>query len=132
MSKENVELVRGFYDAYQSGDTDRALERLDPEFEFVDMPVLPGAGVYRGRQGFLDWVTAFEESFEDYRFEPIELIAEEDRVLAPTRVRAIGRGSGAEVEMTFFALWTVRDGAIVAQRAFSERAEAFAAAGIEP
>jgi ketosteroid isomerase-like protein len=60
MSQENVEIVRRSIDAFSRGDLEGVLETFAPEFElrpsgrFGDT-----APVYRGRQGWVDFWSAY-------------------------------------------------------------------------
>ena len=50
MSKKNVELARAALDAFNRGDLDWLLERIDDDFEFHwTRSCSPLAGIYRGR-----------------------------------------------------------------------------------
>ena len=57
-----------------------------------------------------DWVG----TFDDFRSEPVELIeAGEDTVIAVTRISGSPKLGGVETDLTFAALYTIRDGKIV-------------------
>ena len=48
MSQENVEVVRRAMDAYFQHGTEAMLAYMDPEFEWVEDPRVPGAITRRG------------------------------------------------------------------------------------
>jgi ketosteroid isomerase-like protein len=50
MSQENLELVRGSWEAFVRGDFDAALEPLAPDVDF-DLTSQPGGEVLRGPEG---------------------------------------------------------------------------------
>ena len=54
MSQENVEVVRGTYDAFQARDLRAFLSYMDPEVEYRSL-VLEGEGVYHGHEGIRSW-----------------------------------------------------------------------------
>ena len=130
MSQENVEIVRHGYRRLNSGDLDGFLQLCAPDFEFRDLPVIPGSGVFIGDDGFRAWWAQVTDSFEELHFEATEFIDGGDRVVDVSRAMGRGRGSGAIVEMHFSNLWTVRDGRLVACTSYSDQAEALEAAGL--
>jgi ketosteroid isomerase-like protein len=46
---ENVEVIRGFYEAMNRGDWEAVFENASPEIEWEKDPRHPRAGVYRGQ-----------------------------------------------------------------------------------
>jgi ketosteroid isomerase-like protein len=52
-----------------------------------------------------------------------------DQILATTRHHGRGKGSGAEVELRIFQLWTLRNDKVVRARMYYGEAEALEAAG---
>ena len=75
-------------------------------------------------------MTRWTGAWEDYCVEVEALADFGDDVLATTRHRGRGKGSGAEVEQTIFQLWTVHDGRVVRARMFYDEAEALEAVGL--
>jgi ketosteroid isomerase-like protein len=60
MSQENVEVVRQQFEAFSRGDLDGILDVLASEFEFHPSGrFMDTQRVYRGREGFSDFWTAF-------------------------------------------------------------------------
>src|SRR5215218_5837581 len=102
MSQENVEVVRGWLDAWESWfnserDPDRlariASQYLTPEVIYEEDPVWPDAGIFRGRE-------AVSRRFRDYidlvhlhRVSPGEVIDAPDLVLAEVRISILGTGA---------------------------------------
>ena len=56
MSRQNVDLVRQAYLAWNRGDLETAFEFLDPEVEVSVPPELPEAGTYRGRKSHTEFL----------------------------------------------------------------------------
>jgi ketosteroid isomerase-like protein len=74
-----------------------------------------------------DWL----DTFDDFKGEPVDLIdAGEDKVIAVTRISGRARLSGVETDLTYAALYTIRDGKIVRGREYWTRDEALEAAGL--
>jgi ketosteroid isomerase-like protein len=130
MSQENVEIVRRMYEAFNRGDVDAFLQRCAPEFEFRDLPQLPGSGVFVGRDGFRAWWSQLVDAFERLRFDPREFIDGGDHVVVAMHATGSGRGSGAKVEMQMSNVWTLGDGMVARLITYSDHAEALEAAGL--
>jgi ketosteroid isomerase-like protein len=131
MSQENVEVVRTLFRAFDRADYEATLEALDPEIEWQVPPgVAFGQEVYRGREevqrGFAEWLGAWDT----YRFEPKEMLDHGDHVLVGGMQIGRGRGSGVEVRLPTFNVFTLRDGKVTRHRAFRDRTEALEAAGL--
>jgi ketosteroid isomerase-like protein len=136
MSKENVEVVRGVYDAVARSNSAAVLAFYDPEVEwdFTRGPLgrlsLMERGVYHGHQGLRSWVRERYEAWENIEDDLEELIEVGDHVISVVTTRGRGRASGAEVEMKGAGLWTIRDGKIARVVWFASVEEALEAAGL--
>ena len=99
MSEENVELVRRRFAAALGGDWDTALEDLDPDVEIHDYDIPDAGGVFRGHDGYREWVKHWTEGWESTRMEDPEFrTVGADSVIALFRMIAIGAHSGLELE----------------------------------
>jgi ketosteroid isomerase-like protein len=137
MSDENVEFVRRGFEEFQAG-----MERgdpaawLDPEafaddFEWIVPEPLDGRSVWRGREGFLDFIRTWTEQFEDWSIRVERLIdAGEDRVVALTHQTATGKESGVPVELSLGQVWELEAGRWIRVTNYLSRAEALEAAGL--
>ncbi len=130
MSEENVEIVRLGYERLNGGDLDGVLQLCAADFEFRDLPALPGSGVFIGHDAFRAWYAQLNDAFEELRFEPEDFIDAGDHVVVVNHATGRGMGSGAMVEMHFSNVWTLSDGKIVRQITYSDHAEALEAAGL--
>jgi uncharacterized protein len=131
MSQENVELVRTLLGAYDRADYESALAALDPDIEWHVPPgVSIGREVYRGRdevqRGFAEWLGAWDT----YRFESEEVLDHGDHVFVGGMQTARGRGSGVEVRLPTFHVFTLRGGKVTRHRSYRDRTEALEAAGL--
>ena len=89
MAQENVEIVRGFYEAFGRGDLESALAAFDQEIVAYDHDI-PDPGEYRGLEGLFRWQADWENSWESWHWEPEEFIETGDRVVAVLGVQAKG------------------------------------------
>jgi ketosteroid isomerase-like protein len=124
MSRRNVEIVARMYDTYARGDFESSLACLDPEIEFSQPTDEPGGGTFYGHEGVVQAFAVWTGAWEDYRVEVEELTDCGDQVLARTRHHGRGKGSGAEVELEIFQLWTLRDDKAVRATMYYDQAEA--------
>jgi uncharacterized protein len=130
MSQENVEIIRRLADAVQRGDSAAALSVLDVDVEWHDQAAIPGAEVHRGREAVRRHFEQWFDAWEEIEYTPEELFDEGDRVVLVIRRRAKGKGSGVEVSDQVIHVYTVRSEKIVRFEGFSDKKEAFAAAGL--
>jgi ketosteroid isomerase-like protein len=127
MSRENLELLRDGYEAFNHGTWESIAENFTEDFVGRDRAELPDPKEYRGvegaRQAFFD---SFR-TFEDFRVEPLEYIDGGDWVLVVLRQHGRGALSGADVTGNVVHLWRLRDGKIEGLFVFTTKEEALAA-----
>src|ERR1700719_2176086 len=121
MSQEDVEGVRQGLEACNGRDWDAMLETGDPEIEIVTLM----GGTYRGHAGWRLLVEQMAEEVSGFQFVPEDLIdVGQDRVVAVTRWVGTGRTSGITFfDTTIGFVYTLRDGLVVRQESFRNRAE---------
>ncbi len=137
MSQENVEIVRQGIDEFQAG-----LARgnpgvifdsgiVAPDAEWIPAPNTPGLRpVYRGREGFVEFMGTWTEDFE-WSIDLERVIdAGDDRVVAMFHQHATGKGSGATVELHMALLYELENGRVIRMQNFLDPAEALEAAGL--
>jgi ketosteroid isomerase-like protein len=135
MSQENVEIVREVYEASARGDSAAVFELYDPAVEWdasrAPMPRLIGGGrILHGHDGLRTFFRERNAIWGEIEDAPKELIDAGDQVVSADIERGRGRSSGVEVEMTQYAVWTIRNEKIVRVVWFPTRREALDAAGL--
>ncbi len=134
VSKENVEIVRRYIDAWNRRDIDAVLAMLDPEFEIdLSRSRAPYQGIYRGlAEARARWEDMWD-TWGDIRLdlESAEFIEADDRVVAIVPARLLGKQSGVELTGTAAIVCTMRGPKIRRHEVWQSRAEALAAAGLE-
>jgi uncharacterized protein len=132
MSEENVELIRGGYEAFNRGDVEAAITALAaPDSEFITAGAMPGIeDVYRGANGFRRFLRFYWETFDDPRVEVHELVDAGDKVVACVTNHGRGKQSGVAVGWKQWTVWTLREGKAVRGQAFLTEAEALESAGL--
>ena len=134
MSKEDIEVVRRVYEASAQRDPNAVLAAYDPEVEWdvsrSRMARLVGEGVYRGHDGLRRFFRAYHDAWEHISYSYDELIDAGEKVISVDVETARGKLSGADVELTQYGVWTIRDGKVVHAAWFSAREDAVEAAGL--
>src|SRR5512132_1402070 len=125
MSQENVEIVRGIYDAVARRDDATPFEFYAEDIVW-DMSNLRRAAlykkpVYHGHEGVRESWRESLAAFGQVDFEVEELIDAGDQVLAAIREREVGRASGVPVEASHLAVWTLADGKVIRLQIFDSR-----------
>ena len=110
MSKQNAEIVREMYGAFNRGDIDAALRLLHPQPELYQAPEVVDAEAYVGLEAFLRGMTLFMDEWDDARLEPQDVDEVGDFVLMRVRVSGRGKTTGLELSTQFFHAWAFRDG----------------------
>jgi len=130
VSQENEQVVRQAWTATVDEDWPAALTLFDDDVEIRDFDI-PDAGIYRGHEGFVAWLSRWNESWSSWRAEGLEFrAAGDDRVIALFRMIATGLGSGIEIERDDAILYRLRDGKIVRVEYFSDQGQALEVAGL--
>ena len=135
MSQENVDIVRRVYDAIARRDAATVLSLYDPavEWEFTRSPFgrLFKHEVYRGHEGIRTLNRErYEEAWAEIEDSLDEVIDAGSQVITVVTTWGRGRASGAEVDRTHAAVWTIREEKIVRVAWVGTRAEALEAVGL--
>ena|ERR1700730_2771898 len=126
MSQANVELVRGFYEAFAREEF--PVEVIDAEVEYVNPSGAVEEGTRHGVAAFREAVEQVFEGWAAWDMEPEEFMAVGNHVAVVVRYRARGRTSGLELEGRESALLTLREGKVVRYEWFPEPTDALRAA----
>jgi ketosteroid isomerase-like protein len=114
-------------------DFDVQLLSIDPGVEYHpagdQLPPGMDTVVYL-HDGWVRQLQAWVDAFDDFRFEPEEVIDLGDTLLITVRWSAHGSGSGVPMSGRLFQLITQRCGLVQKQEDFTDRAEALEAAGL--
>ena len=123
-----IDVLRRTYEAFNRGNFDAAVESAHPEMEFVPPG---GQASLRGAAAVRAWMEP--DAFEEQRIEPLDFRVEGNKVLARQHTRARGVGSGINLDLEVWTVWTFDDDLLVT-RAESylphQEPEALEAAGL--
>jgi ketosteroid isomerase-like protein len=131
MPRENVQIVIDAFAAFNRGDLDTWSEHFADD---VDYRAVEGApddhGPIHGRDALREYVQDWLSTFDGFRSEPVEFIeAGEEQIIVVTRISGRAKLSGVETDLTYAALYTIRDGKVLRGREYWTRDEALEAAG---
>jgi len=129
MSSENVELIQRLLGAYLAGDEATLSSMIPPEAEIHGAPGLLNSGTYHGFEGFQDWISQWEEAWDEVSYELPEMIEVSDSItVVPAHVVGKGAGSGVQIDSVFGWLFEFRDGKAVRFHTYPTVDEALGAA----
>jgi ketosteroid isomerase-like protein len=120
--------LRRTYEAFSRGDFDTAIKLAHPEIVFVPPG---GQSPLRGADAVRSWMEP--EALVDQRIEPIEFRINGDKVLVRQQTLARGAGSGIEIDVETWVVWTLDDDGLatrIESFLLHEESEALEAAGL--
>jgi len=132
MTNKNEELIRRAYDAYSRGDLAMMLQFVDPDLEWTYLDPSfedPEPQVCHGRH---ELATALQRQAEHHLKADLEEVAVRgDQVMVTVRTPGVDAFRVRKAADRNYAVFTVREGRIVALRDCRDRREARTIAGIE-
>jgi uncharacterized protein len=129
MSKENVEVVRRSWEAFNRGGVDAMAEFWHPDIDWrAAEGEVDDIGVFRGRDRMRRYYADWLDTFDRFHVDIEEIVFEDDdRVAAVVRTSARGRASGVPSEGRYAIVYTVRGGQIVSGREYGTPEQALEA-----
>jgi len=129
MSQENVEKAKRALGAVGAADYDSALALMHPDVELFP----PGAQApHKGVDSIRRWMKP--DAFAEQLIDPLDFIDAGDRkVIGKQHIKARGAGSGIELEITSWSVWTFDDDGLITRLEIflpHEEAKAREAAGL--
>jgi ketosteroid isomerase-like protein len=132
ISKQNVEIVRGIYDAFAQRDSEMpfGLYAADIEWDMTATLVVGSNTVYYGHDGVRALFRDVLVEFGEFEFQALDLTPYGNHVLVTVGEHGVGRRSRVAVDRRHYALWTLREGLVTRVRTFLDHGEALQAAGL--
>jgi ketosteroid isomerase-like protein len=127
------EIVTAFWTAFERFEREGVppLDMFDSETEIINFESFPLTRPYRGHDGVLQWLAEMSEPFEEFRFEPLEVLAHDDEhVVYTCRATGKSKSGGPPFALVWAAVWTFRDGKVVKTEGFRTAEEALRAVGL--
>lgn len=122
-------MMRAAVAAFNEQAVDEFLSTVHPEIEWIEDPGYPGSSVYHGKQGVLDSLASWWETWGELHT-TIESIEERgDRMLVLTRIKVRGEQTGLSFEAETGVVYDFEDDLVRRVRFFRSHAQAREAAG---
>jgi ketosteroid isomerase-like protein len=133
MGRQEIELARQTYDAFNRGDVDGALRRIDPAIECrIDDRFVRTDRVFHGHSGIREIWGMFSEALEEFRTEPEQLHDEGATVIAEVTASGFVRGTREPEAFEAVQVWRFREGRAVRVDSYPTLEEARAATAMTP
>jgi ketosteroid isomerase-like protein len=133
VSRENVQLVRGAWEAWERDDMEALFAFYDPAIVW-DQTGYGGSlldSVYHGHDGVRQFLREWLASFESYYAHAEEFVDAGEAVVVRVRQGGRGKSSGADVEMPpYWQVYRLRDGLAVRIEVYGSQGQAFEAVGL--
>ena len=134
--KDNVEIVRRIWQAWEDRDTDAVFALYDPDivWESHIHPSFGGSpldGLYHGHEGVRQFFHEWRESFDTWEAHAETFVEAGDQVVVGYRTSGRGKASGVELKnRVWWLLYTLRDGLVTRIELFGSKPQAFEAADL--
>ena len=114
--RQNLDVVRTVYAAFDRGDVEAILAQLDPEVSWrtPGAPDLPSGGLRHGIPAVREFFPLLLNTFDVAEFQPQDFLAAGDKVVVLGTSREGPKGSGRLVDFRWVHVFTFRNGRIVA------------------
>jgi ketosteroid isomerase-like protein len=126
--RENVEVVRSLYDAWNERATSKLIELFDEEIE-LRLNVMMGP--YFGHAGVLKFLSDVSADWSRLVMTIEETVSGGDRVVVVVREDGVGRSSRVRITSIENHVWIIRGGKAVRGVAYPSRTKALEAAGLD-
>jgi ketosteroid isomerase-like protein len=128
MSKENVELTRRAFQAFNDRDLDAVLVGLHDDVKaFPRLAAVEGG--YRGHEGIRRWWAQLLDAFPDFHVEILEVRDLGEFVVLALRLRGRGAESDTPIDAAVWHVNQFRDGKVIGWRVYTSERDALEAAG---
>ena len=127
MSRENVDLVRGIYAGFESGDVPDVLSRLSPDIVWNEAEHFPYAdgNPYRGPEAVLTGVFArLGGEWDGFATVPDEYLDAGDTVIVLGRYRGTYKATGRTLDAQVVHVWRIAGGKVVAFQQYTDTLQA--------
>src|SRR5262245_14382847 len=125
MSSANIKLVQDAYAAFGRGDIPAILDVMTPDITIGivgRMQDAPFFGLHSGKTGAAEFFKRLDEAHAISMFEPLRVLAAEDKVFVWGRYTWTMRNSGASDPTEWLHVITMRDGKMAEWRGHNDTA----------
>jgi ketosteroid isomerase-like protein len=121
---ENVEGLRGAYEALGRGDMEAvtATWETDIEFDGPNSSRMPGAGPHRGKEEVARLFSGMKDRWEGLLFSPDEFVEQGETVVVLGHMEGRAKATGTDVKVPFVHVWRMREGKVARGQALTDTA----------
>ena len=121
---ENVEVLRGAYEAFGRGDMEAvtATWETDIEFEGPNSSRMRKARPYRGKEEVAGLFSGMRDRWEGLLFSPDEFVEQGETVVVLGHLEGRARDTGTDVRVPFVHVWRMREGKVARGQALTDTA----------
>ena len=116
---EGSEFAERIYAAFNARDRETITALSAPDMIFTST-----VETHRGPGALLEWMDEGDNAFDDFVVELLEVEEVAGNVVVSMRQRGRGKASGADVDLPFTHVWTLRDGRATRVQSFTDHDEA--------
>jgi ketosteroid isomerase-like protein len=127
MSKENVELLYRWYEAFRQHDNEACVRDSASDVEIVSYLLGVEGTVFKGHAGMCRYIDQVFGVFPDWHAWVVGTIDRGDTVVAEIRMAGRGASSGLEIEQTTWQVTRFREGKMTGFTAYGDREAALEA-----
>jgi ketosteroid isomerase-like protein len=123
MSQENVQIIRGIYDAFGRGDVPAVLEQMDQSIEWIlaENSIYADLNPYVGPQAVAEGLFArLGSEWEGYTVTPEEFLDAGDRIVVLGTYSGTYKATGRDVRAQFAHVWGLREGRVVSYQQYTD------------
>lgn len=129
MPDSNAEVMQRVIEATTSGDYQVILADLDPDVEIDDTDI-PDAESARGHDAYLKWLAGWDQAWQAWRIEDLEITIDGDVAVALFQMIAKGKGSEIELTRSDAVVASFRGGKITRVGYYNDQAKALKESGL--
>ncbi len=130
MSLENADFVKGVYGEWSKGNFAAGTPAYDENILLVVRPEFADPGVFTGVDAVHGYMRAFLEPWTILTIEGTDLREVGDSVLVRVVQRGVGRSSGAQTDLSYHQVWTLRGGKVIRIDVILDEKDALEAVGL--
>jgi SnoaL-like domain len=109
-----TEFTDGLYEAWNETGLGALADKIDPAIELIPDPLRPAETALHGLEGWQQWVSRWEDSYEAMHIERDALVPlDSEHVLALVSITATPRGGTEPLSWAAAHIWTVREERVV-------------------
>ena len=126
MSRENVELIRGIYDAFAAGDVGGVLGRMSPDIVWNEAENFPYAdgNPYVGPQAIAEGIfVRCATEWDGFGVQPEEFLDAGDAVVVQGRYVGSYKATGKPMHAQMAHVWRIKDGKAVGFQQYADTAQ---------